>query len=346
VHQRVRALVDGRDARFPFEARAVACPPPPDGRAARLAPLADFHPAPGALAWSFPADALAERKRRHAGVVLTSYTRLKEARRGFEPPTEILDEVPPPFVPEGDGDTRGAGGAGADPAAAQGLPGGAQWGIFLHAVLEAVALEGLADGPPLAAWAARPEVQALFETAMRRHDRDARHRAEAERLVHAALTTPVTVPGFVGAGLDGGGAPGLPGIAAADRVAREVEFLFPFPDAAGGAERGFIKGYIDVVFEHAGRTYFADWKSDLLSSYAPEAVAAHVEANYELQRRLYALALVKMLGIADRDDYEARFGGTAYVFLRALPGGGLSLARPSWDELRHFEDELAAELRS
>jgi exodeoxyribonuclease V beta subunit len=336
VHQRVRALVDGRDARFPFEARAVTCPPPPDGRAARLAPLADFRPAPGALAWSFPAEALAERKRRHAGVVLTSYTRLKEARRGFEPPTEISDEVPSPLAvaPEGAGD---AGAAGAE-AAAPGLPGGAPWGIFLHAVLEAVPLEGLAGGPPLAAWAARADVQALFETAMRRHDRDAQHRAEAERLVHAALTTPIPV-----AGASAGGAT-LPGIAAADRVAREVEFLFPFPDAAGGAERGFIKGYIDVVFEHAGRTYFADWKSDLLPSYTPEAVAAHVEASYELQRRLYALALVKMLGIADRDDYEARFGGTAYVFLRALPDGGLSLARPSWDELRRFEGELAAEL--
>ena len=43
-----------------------------------------------------------------------------------------------------------------------------------------------------------------------------------------------------------------------------MEFLFPFPAAAGGADAGFVKGYVDVIFEHEGRTYFGDWKSDLL----------------------------------------------------------------------------------
>ena len=43
---------------------------------------------------------------------------------------------------------------------------------------------------------------ALTEATMRRHDRDARHRPEVERLVHAALTTPL-----------GAGLPGLAGMA-------------------------------------------------------------------------------------------------------------------------------------
>jgi exodeoxyribonuclease V beta subunit len=337
VHRRLRALRDGgfagaRDARFQFEARAVICPPAPDATAARAAAaLAGYRPGAGALALVPPPAGLGELRRRHAGVTLTSYTRLKEAAGGHHPPTEVLDEV-------------GAGGldalapdegAGAEAAPARGdsLPGGTLSGIFLHAVLEAVPLGTLGGTPPVERWAALPEIEALFSTAMRRHDRDPRHRGDAERLVHAALTTPLPL---------GEGAP-LAGVAAAARVAREVEFLFPFPGAAGGADRGFVKGYIDFVLEHEGRAWFGDWKSDLLPDWSAATVAARVADSYEIQRRLYALALVKMLGIADRADYEARFGGTIYVFVRGLPGG-LDVRRPAWDEIARWQQELAAAL--
>jgi exodeoxyribonuclease V beta subunit len=340
VHRRLRALADGGDPRFVTVTRDIDCPAPPDGgAAAATARLRAHRPDPAALRLPDDGGALAERRRRHAGIVLTSYTRLKEAAGGYQPPTEVLDEVP------GGGDAAAAAAVPADdaagasagaPAAAR-LPGGALSGIFLHAVLEAVPLETLAGPapPPVERWAALPEIDALFTAAMRRHDRDPRHRADAERLVHAALTTPVAL---------GDGAP-LPGVAAAARVAREVEFLFPFPAAAGGADRGFVKGYVDVIFEHAGRTYFGDWKSDLLPDWAPAAVAAHVTAGYELQRRLYALALVKMLGIADAAAYEARFGGTVYVFVRGLPRA-IDVMRPSWAELGAWEAELGEALRA
>ena len=97
-----------------------------------------------------------------------------------------------------------------------------------------------------------------------------------------------------------------------------MEFLFPFPAEAGGPERGFVKGFVDVIFEHEGRSYFGDWKTDRLPAWDAAAVAAHVDANYALQERLYALALVRMLGITDAAAYEARFGGTLYVFVRGL----------------------------
>jgi exodeoxyribonuclease V beta subunit len=213
------------------------------------------------------------------------------------------------------------------------LPGGALSGIFLHALLEAVPLPSLAGAPDVAAWAARPEVSALFEAQLRRHDRDPAHRADAERMVHAAFTTPLALPG----------GRRLAGVGAASQVAREVEFLFPFPEAAGGAQAGFVKGYVDVIFEHEGRTYFGDWKSDLLPDFSAAALAQHMTANYELQRRLYALALVKMLGITTEADYEARFGGTVYIFLRALPGG-LEISRPTWNEVQAWERRLAADL--
>jgi exodeoxyribonuclease V beta subunit len=327
VHRRLRTLHDERDARVTFAARDVRCPAPPDPeREARAARLAAWRPEPDALAPAAPVvrrEALAALARRAAGVALTSYSRIKQAHGGYVPPTEVLDEV------------TGAGAAGEEAAGADVdlLPGGALSGTFLHALLEAVPLETLAAGaasptPSIDGWAARPEVRAVFDAAMRRYDRDPRHRAHAERLVHAALTTPL------------GGERSLPAVAAlAPRVAREVEFLFPL----GAGARDFIKGYIDVVFEHEGRTYLADWKSDNLPDWSAEAVAAHVAANYELQRRLYALALVRALDIATEDDYQARFGGTAYLFVRGLPRG-VELQRPSWAEVLRWQAELERDL--
>ncbi len=75
---------------------------------------------------------------------------------------------------------------------------------------------------------------------------------------------------------------------------REMEFLFPFPqedhpplsEPRPGKlviEKGFIKGFVDLVVEHDGRVYFADWKSDVLPSYALETIAEHVDAHYDTQ---------------------------------------------------------------
>jgi len=54
---------------------------------------------------------------------------------------------------------------------------------------------------------------------------------------------------------------------------------------------------------------------------------------------------VRLLGIRTERDYEARFGGLLYVFLRGvLPTGdgraGFYFARPAWSELVSYESEL------
>jgi exodeoxyribonuclease V beta subunit len=318
VHKRLRTLAGLGDeaARLAFRRLPLVCPPDVDDTPARVArAVGAWRPSPDDLVVDLPAAALAEKRRQHTGIVMTSYTRIKQSHGGYQPPTEVLDEQP--AVAE----------APPDPGR---LPGGALSGIFLHAVLEEIPLLTFAVD---AGWSARDDVRAVVDAVMRRHDRDPAHRADVERMVHAAYTTPLALP----AGAT------LPGVARASRVAREVEFVFPFPAAAGGADAGFVKGYVDFIFEHEGRTYFGDWKSDLLPDFSPEAVRAHVAANYELQRRLYALALVKMLRIADAADYEARFGGTVYVFLRALPEG-LEIGRPTFDEIVQWERELAEQL--
>ena len=137
-----------------------------------------------------------------------------------------------------------------------------------------------------------------------------------------------------------------------------MELLFPIPELAHPrlgdrtqgddalpfrAERGFVQGVVDLVFEHAGRTYFVDWKSDRLASYAPDAVARHVAETYALQAQLYALGVVRLLELRDADDHARRFGGFLYCFLRGMgEGGGVVFQRPSWEQLRAWENDLRA----
>jgi exodeoxyribonuclease V beta subunit len=179
------------------------------------------------------------------------------------------------------------------------------------------------------AWRARPDVSALFDEAIGVHRVDPAQRAHAEQLVWAAYATPVALP-------DGAS---LAGLARAARVVREMEFVFPVPDA-----RVFVRGSLDLAFEHGDRTYFVDWKTDALASYEATALGAHVKTHYAEQVQLYALAVVKLLGVRTRADYEARFGGLLYCFLRGmeLHGQGVWSTRPDWDDVLAWEAALGA----
>ncbi len=91
--------------------------------------------------------------------------------------------------------------------------------------------------------------------------------------------------------------------------------------------------------------YFADWKGDLLPSYDSAALAQHVDRHYRLQARIYSVGVVRLLAIHNERDYDARFGGLLYVFLRGVthPGDGKTgfyFARPSWNEIVTYESDL------
>jgi len=112
-------------------------------------------------------------------------------------------------------------------------------------------------------------------------------------------------------------------------------------DDAGGA-RGFLRGCADLLFEHDGRYYLIDWKSNLLGE-TPEAYAharlreTMIERHYVLQYHLYAAALQRHLKRRRPDgggdyDHQQHFGGVGYVFLRGLQpdaATGLFFDRPS-----------------
>jgi exodeoxyribonuclease V beta subunit len=102
------------------------------------------------------------------------------------------------------------------------------------------------------------------------------------------------------------------------------------------AVEGVLKGYIDLVFEHDGRFYLADYKSNWLgpgpADYTPPALnAAMAEHRYDLQYLVYTVALHRYLRLRVADyDYARHFGGAYYLFLRGMgPGGaGIYFDRP------------------
>ncbi len=348
VNQRLRAIDQDPEKRSLFRTRLVPTTkaPRPDDDSA-LYDLSRWIPAPGSVASpAIDTDTLAALRLRRRGFSITSYSRMKEHQGGYQAPagdgtTLVSDDAAPILDPV---ETLDAGETTGDPTDA--LPGGAASGLFLHGVLEKV---GLGELPPLATWQKQPAVRHLIETELRRWDREPRHFDAAARLVHAALTVQVPMPQPDGSL--------LPGISRASRVRREVDFLFPLPNPAFSPtttpedrlrhDRGFVRGFLDVVFEHNGRVGFADWKSDVLPSFTSAALAAHVAANYELQVQLYTLALVRMLGIRNQSDYQDRFAGCLYLFLRGLArspigsGDGIHVSRPPYDDVLAWERKLA-----
>ncbi|WP_097459544.1 exodeoxyribonuclease V subunit beta [Mangrovitalea sediminis] len=96
---------------------------------------------------------------------------------------------------------------------------------------------------------------------------------------------------------------------------------------------GMLKGFIDLVFEHQGRYFVVDYKSNALgdsnNAYTPAAMnEAMLGHRYELQYSLYILALHRQLRARLPDyDYDRHIGGALYLFLRGVDGEGRGVYR-------------------
>jgi len=140
------------------------------------------------------------------------------------------------------------------------------------------------------------------------------------------------------------------------RNVREMEFVYPIPERAHpllqsasdgqwSVDRGYLKGFVDFVFEHGGLHYFADWKSDSLTSYDHSSIEPHVREHYDLQARIYSVGIVRLLGIRNKMEYEQRFGGLLYLFIRGMKRDGVGdegvyFQRPDWTEICLYERSL------
>ncbi|MFZ6748104.1 exodeoxyribonuclease V subunit beta [Undibacterium sp. Ren11W] len=88
---------------------------------------------------------------------------------------------------------------------------------------------------------------------------------------------------------------------------------------------GMLKGYADLVFEHEGRYWVLDYKSNYLggenASYHTHALAAAMaQHRYDVQGAIYLLALHRLL--KDRlgafYDPQTQLGGAIFFFLRGI----------------------------
>ena len=108
---------------------------------------------------------------------------------------------------------------------------------------------------------------------------------------------------------------------------------------------GMFKGFIDLTFEHQGRYYVADYKSNWLgvddAAYTEQAMEQSILDNrYDLQYVLYLLALHRQLKARLADyDYDRHVGGALYLFLRGTraPSQGVFFARPSRDLIERLD---------
>lgn len=227
------------------------------------------------------------------------------------------------------------------------FPRGARAGSCLHAIFEELDF----------ASAAAPRTRELVVRKLRSYSFDEEWAAAVQTMATHVVNAPL--PGSFGPVR-------LAEVSRAERLA-EMEFHFPvarvtapglreifarqglpaYPREAGELFsrldftplRGFIKGYIDLVFRREGRYYLLDWKSNHLGGrrvdyHAAALARAMAGESYVLQYHLYGLALHRWLRARLAGyEYERHFGGVFYLFLRGIgpdaePGCGIFHDRP------------------
>jgi exodeoxyribonuclease V beta subunit len=152
-----------------------------------------------------------------------------------------------------------------------------------------------------------------------------------------------------------------------DHCLHEFEFDFPVPEfnpallnqlhlaslpvqvAWHKPLQGIVNGKMDLFFEHGGKYFILDWKSnylgDTLADYAPEALnRAMTDNNYHLQYLLYTLAATKYLhSRLPAFDYETQFGSVIYLFVRGVrqnSATGIFACSPTLEQLEKLEGVL------
>jgi exodeoxyribonuclease V beta subunit len=103
---------------------------------------------------------------------------------------------------------------------------------------------------------------------------------------------------------------------------------------------GFMRGFVDLVFEADGRYWLADWKSNWLGPAPEDYGAARLPAvmareTYWLQYLIYLVVLHRLLRLRlPGYDYDRHVGGVFYLFLRGMapehgPASGVFHDRPA-----------------
>ncbi len=233
------------------------------------------------------------------------------------------------------------------------FPRGARPGTFLHTVFEEIEFTAPVDSPETVATLTElllkenyelewlPVLQQLIRDVLQCSlDGDAMRLGEktpAQRLTEMEFLLPIELLA----------APMLTKV-----IAKHDEVSAKAGDLGFATVSGMLKGFIDLVFEHQGKYYVLDWKSNHLgddpSVYrGQQLVEAMRDHRYDLQYQIYALALQRFLrSRIPNYDYETHFGGVYYLFLRGIEAGsdsGIFHARPSEQLLTELEQLIDGE---
>jgi exodeoxyribonuclease V beta subunit len=206
------------------------------------------------------------------------------------------------------------------------FPKGAKAGNLLHDILEHVDFTSHGND----------ETKDLIAVKLKQYGFDSSWQETVSGMIDRVASSPLQT---------GSNAPALSAVVKVDRL-NELEFYFPLnrltPDTlrkifnqCGMAHyrvfsgkigrlnfqpvRGFMKGFMDLVFRHDGRFYLIDWKSNFLGAslddYKAGALTKTMEEEfYILQYHLYVVAVDRYLRMRlPGYDYDTHFGGVFYI---------------------------------
>jgi ATP-dependent exoDNAse (exonuclease V) beta subunit len=138
-----------------------------------------------------------------------------------------------------------------------------------------------------------------------------------------------------------------------DRICRE--HLLPGverPALKPSMLQGMLTGLADLVFEHDGRYWVLDYRSNHLGqddqAYGSEAIAqAMGRHRYDVEAGIQLGALHRLLAsrLGDRYDPQQHIGGAVFLFLRGIhhPGRGTCVLQPGVEFLHRLDALLAHE---
>ena len=113
---------------------------------------------------------------------------------------------------------------------------------------------------------------------------------------------------------------------------------------------GLLTGFMDIVFEHQGRYYVLDYKSNKLPDYSQDSITSSMLSHrYDVQYTLYVLAIHRLLKSRLKDyNYEQHMGGAVYLYLRGIDqvGQGCYVTKPSYDLINGLDEAFKLNQRS
>lgn len=231
------------------------------------------------------------------------------------------------------------------------FPKGSRTGNAWHKIMETIHFDW-----PVEKIAAEVE-KCLAEFSLFASGEDKESRDNVAAMIHKMLNTKLPCGGFR-----------LADIPHCDMVS-EMEFMIPAEintdlhgicsrlpeyamDSSSGQKREahVVSGAMDIVFRYGGKYYIADWKSNKIGNKPDDYLQNNLEKimrskYYILQSLIYLNALKKYMNWQSEEDYNNKFGGIYYFFMRGcccdLPGCGIWTHRPEWSVFDKLEEALA-----